>query len=547
MALSMDGGSVLGSGTSQLDPARAGKRVLRYEGIGWPRAITEIRACVPVTAVIVALTIWGYVSIGPNGRLEPGRTENHRTDFTVFTEAGAAFFDGRDPYRVANPRGWHYLYPPLFALLVAPLSAFDTESQVVFWFVVNAALAFGCFGEGRRLWRLVSGPELRHPLWVAGLACMTALFPFLDCMQSGQLGIAILYLLMLGFRLVLQGQSGLSWFLGGLILALPAVIKLVPILPVVCLMFQRWSAAAQPESKRGPRAWTQATTLTAGVMTGVLLFLLVIPASLLGWRANLNYLADWRARIVTNDRVGADSNFNIHSYRNQSLANAIYRWNTAAAVGLEPEAQARVVRACSERIVHPGVRVLVGLVLATLLLVCWMLGKRPDCLDQATAYGLACFATLLVSPLSWGHYYMAGAPAVLFVTMWLLRTGTSRKVGIVAVTPPVLSWCHYLGMPYTGGLGILGMGTAAWFLVVCCWIVKHEVAVARSTADLRRRWPNRKQRDDHAGAEHTQDDDRRGHSVDRLHPLAGPLAGLQHRRRSHRAGAVPKSLLRTKR
>jgi hypothetical protein len=533
----MDRGLVRGSRTSQLDPARARKRTLRYERAGWPRSITEIHSCIPATAIIVALTIWGYVSIGPNGRLKPGRTEEHRTDFTVFTEAGAAFFDGRDPYRVANPRGWHYLYPPLFALMVAPLSVFDTESQVVTWFVVNVGLAFGCFVEVRRLWRLVAGAELDRSLWVARLACMTAFLPFLDCMQAGQLGIAILYLLMLGFRLVLQDQSRWRWFLGGLILALPAVIKLVPTLPVACLLFQRWSAVAQPDSQQRP--WAQATTLTAGVLTGVLLFLLVVPASLLGWRANLNYLSNWRARIVTNERVGADSNFNIHSYRNQSLANAVYRWNTAATVGLGPEAQAKAVQARPERIVHAGVRVLVGFILVTLLFVCWMLGKRQDHLDQATAFGLACCATLLVSPLAWGHYYMAEAPAVLFVTIWLLRTGRSIKVGVVAVIPPVFSWSYYVAMPYTGGLGLLGLGTTAWFLGVCGLIVGHEVAVARSTADPRGRRSNRKQRDDHAGGDHMQDDDQRGHSVDRLHPLVGPLAGHQDLRLDRRADPIP--------
>ena len=264
---------------SRIDPAVAGKR-WRYEGIGWPRSGAEIRLWIPGVVVVVALTIWGFVSIGPNGRLEPGRTDQHKTDFTVFTEAGAAFFDGRDPYRVANPRGWHYLYPPLFALLVAPLSVFDTESQVVIWYCVNVGLAFGCFGEARRLWRLVSGAKLHRSLWVAGLACLAVFLPFLDCMQSGQLGIAILYLLILGFRLVLQDQSRSSWFLGGLILALPAVIKLVPSLPVVFLLIQRWSAVAKPHSE--PRPWAQATTMTAGVFTGVLLFVLAIPASLIG-------------------------------------------------------------------------------------------------------------------------------------------------------------------------------------------------------------------------------------------------------------------------
>src|SRR5262249_12073224 len=152
----------------------------------------------------------------------PGRTDQHKTDFTVFTEAGAAFFDGRNPYRVANPRGWHYLYPPLFALLVAPLSVFDTESQVVIWYVANVAFTFGCFVNGRWLLQRATAAKPDSNLWVAGLAILAVFLPFLDCMQAGQLGIAILCLLMLGFRYGLQGKSPSTWFFGGVILALPA-------------------------------------------------------------------------------------------------------------------------------------------------------------------------------------------------------------------------------------------------------------------------------------------------------------------------------------
>ena len=111
------------------------------------------------TCIAVAATINGYVVIAPRGRIEPGRVEMHKTDFTVFTEAGAAFFDGRDPYRVTNPRGWHYLYPPLFALLVSPLTVFDTASQVAIWYALNMVLSFGCFFEARRLWRLLAARE----------------------------------------------------------------------------------------------------------------------------------------------------------------------------------------------------------------------------------------------------------------------------------------------------------------------------------------------------------------------------------------------------
>ena len=259
----------------------------------------EARPWVFAVFLVVGFTIWGYGCIGPNGRIVTGHVELHRTDFTVFTEAGAAFFDGRNPYNVTNPRGWHYLYPPLFALLVAPLSLFDTESQVLFWYAVNVALAFGCFGEARRLWRLMGGGGGRAFVWFGVCAALAVVLPFLDCMQAGQLGIAILYLLMLGSRLVLQGKSPAAWLLGGVTLALPASVKLVPALPVVMLLLQQWLAVFLP--RRSGRPWGRALGATAGVSAGVFLFLLLIPGSILGWQENLHYLDVWQKRVVSNE------------------------------------------------------------------------------------------------------------------------------------------------------------------------------------------------------------------------------------------------------
>jgi hypothetical protein len=440
---------------------------------------------------IVALTIWGYFVIGPRGRIIPGRIDRHKTDFTVFTEAGAAFFDGRNPYRVANPRGWHYLYPPLYALLVAPLSVFDTESQVVIWYVVNVGLAFGCFGEARKLYSLLSPRAERHrSVWVGACAGLAVFLPFLDCMQAGQLGIAILYLLMVGFRLVLQGRWWPSWFLGGLVLALPAVVKLVPSFPVVFLLFQQWSAVAFPHG--GLRSWGRATALTAGVLAGGLLFLLVIPASLLGWEKNLGYLNLWHTRVVSNERVGPNANFNIHSVRNQSLANAVYLWSQSTARWAGSDARSSAPRGRPERIVHPGVRVVIGVILTLLLAVGLAVGRRKANVDQATAYSLACWATLLVSPLSWGHYYMVELPALLCVPLWLSGRGMLRLARVVAAIPPVWSWSYYLAMPYTGGFGLLGLGTAAWYLGASGLILGIELsAVLAASGFLSRNQPGK--------------------------------------------------------
>ena len=89
----------------------------------------------------------------------PDQPHLHQTDFTVFTEAGAAFFDGRDPYAVKNPRGWFYLYPPLFALLVSPLASLDSKSQVVVWYIISVVLAFAPPAWGGECPRALPSPS----------------------------------------------------------------------------------------------------------------------------------------------------------------------------------------------------------------------------------------------------------------------------------------------------------------------------------------------------------------------------------------------------
>ncbi len=99
----------------------------------------------------IVFAVWGVVDVRARGVYDPANPGEHRTDLTVYTEAGAAFFDGREPYEVTNPRGWRYLYPPLFAMLLAPLHVLPSETQVLVWFIASALAAWGCYSECVRL------------------------------------------------------------------------------------------------------------------------------------------------------------------------------------------------------------------------------------------------------------------------------------------------------------------------------------------------------------------------------------------------------------
>ena len=253
--------------------------------------------------LLVTFAVWGAVDVLPRGGINPQRIQEHRTDFTVYTEAGAAFFDGRDPYQVTNPRGWRYLYPPLFAIVVSPLHALPSTGQVCVWFVLSVAMAFGCYVEMRRSVSLLNRLSLfgedhaRLLPWIGIAALLAVMLPTLNCLQRGQVEVLKLYLLLLGFRLALAGNGVRQWCLAGVVFALASILKLTPLLPVACLILYDGVLGLTGRSRR--LAWQRAGSLSAGVGAGLLVFALLLPASILGWNANLRHLGTWFSGVVT--------------------------------------------------------------------------------------------------------------------------------------------------------------------------------------------------------------------------------------------------------
>ena len=435
----------------------------------------------------LALAIWCVVDVRCRARVLPDRLKKHRTDITVYTTAGAAFFEGRDPYEVTNPRGWHYLYPPLFALLISPLHYLPTQWQAGVWFAFSAAMCFGCFFECRRIARFVhsdqdlkAGRATKIPEWIGLAAFLAVLLPTLNCLQRGQVGVVVLYLLLLGFRLVLTGRSVAAWFLGGLILAAPVTLKLTPLLPVAFLVFQQ--AVWHLGLGKGRREVQRCLAPSIGVVFGLLAFVVLIPALMVGWNSNLAHFGTWMRRVVANREVGKDNDFNPLSMRNQSMGNAVYRLGNWAAhvLGDAPDdryAGQDSTRAPSLPMDNPAVSLVlnaVRMVLLLLLLSCgvWQM-RRGDALDTASSFGLACASTLLISPLSWGHHYTVFLPAALFVPLWLWTHGLPKIASTMAAVPVVLSFLHYMLLDFTGRVGVLGIGTTFWFVGACALVLLY--------------------------------------------------------------------------
>jgi hypothetical protein len=440
-------------------------------------------------AVLIAIVVWGLTDVRRRARIDPENPTAHKTDFTVYTEAGAAFFDGRDPYEVTNPRGWHYLYPPLFAILVAPLSALGTQTQAVVWYFVSVVMCIGMWYECRKLWRclatngvVASTRQNLAPGWLGWLATATVALPVMNCLQRGQVGVLLAYLLLAGLRLIIASDGMRGVFLGGVALALAVTIKLTPILPAgvlsLALLARAWRnhhsyAEALVEGlSRGPMHRAAATI--AGGLVGLFLFMLIVPGSLVGHAANIGHLRAWLDRVVANEEVGLDNDFNVRSKRNQSLENAVRRFGNRLAFSAGAGPDDRLVEDLAQQSTKMPMDnaamdfalsvAAVGLV-ALLLVAGWRIAACGDGSALAALFGLACTATLLVSPISWGHHFVVWLPALVFVPYQLWSDDRRAMAIAMAEAALVLMLAHYVFLDHSGRVGLLGIGTAIWYLV----------------------------------------------------------------------------------
>jgi hypothetical protein len=446
----------------------------------------------------LVLVIWGLTDVRQRAHFDPVlAAENrdviaeHRTDLTVFTEAGAAFFDERDPYEVTNPRGWMYLYPPLFAILMAPLHALPPQWQGVVWYFLSLAMAWGCYRETVRLLRHANikewvggGENSAKNLWrIQTAAGIAILFPTLDCLQRGQVGILIFYLVLLGLRHVMESDSWKRAVAGGAVLALAIVFKIIPVVPVCFLLFLLMiHRIKKTEGTQKPFRFLGAG---AGVLAGLLLFFFVVPSMLIGWQSNTAHLKTW-SRVIGTQAVetSIEAHFsNPRGPKNQSLSNALYHTGNQIAFVLsnrkEPnpwlynETAGRFMSSPAVTQVVLAIRIFLGLLLIPLA---WRRSGSP--LDRLAAFGLACAAMLVVSPVARGHYFMLELPAILFVSLWIWKYKGASKAVLCASIPAALSVMHYTFItfpqmfgPLKAGtlfLGTLGIGTALWYLTMTC-------------------------------------------------------------------------------
>ena len=147
----------------------------------------------------------------------------HRYDFTVDTAAGQAVWTGADIYQAHNVRGWYYIYPPLFAILMVPFALVPKLWAALAWYALSVFLV---------AWTIKMCAALvtdalhfdGNPLALYALPPLLALFPLMSALARGQTSPVSLWLVTTG---LFYGWKRQDWR-GGICFAGGILLKVFP-------------------------------------------------------------------------------------------------------------------------------------------------------------------------------------------------------------------------------------------------------------------------------------------------------------------------------
>jgi hypothetical protein len=174
-------------------------------------------------------------------------------DLDVFLRAAWAVRTGNDPYTVASNNDWHYLYPPLYAILLTPLAdpppgqdqtgyvpyawsvAICYLGSVLFLFWGAHALA-SALEEQAADWGIRTQPRFCQRWWALRLWPIFACWmPIGHTLSRGQVTLTVLALLCAALAGWLRGRN----FRAGAWLGLAICIKVIPVYLLVYPLWKR--------------------------------------------------------------------------------------------------------------------------------------------------------------------------------------------------------------------------------------------------------------------------------------------------------------------
>jgi alpha-1,2-mannosyltransferase len=390
-----------------------------------------------------------YLGLGVMTDIRSAFLSSPKTDFQVYARAAWAVRAGEDLYAVTDNNGWHYIYPPPFAILMAPLADpypfASRHGYLPFW--LSAAIWY-LIGLGCVIYTvhalagvILPNAELgSRRWWYARIAPTLFCFGGITLTISrGQVNTIVVALVAAGFVAAMRGRRLAS----GAWLASAAVLKIIPVLLVLFPILRRdWRA------------------LAGGIVAAALL-LVALPAAIWGFDGAIEENRKTVELVLApvfqkdGDHSREKELHGANSTHSQSVQAAVHCWMYPDR-DTRPNAAAPVAKAAH--------LVSALAMLATMVLAGRRLTSHP--VDQLLYLGCLCVLIMLITPISHLHYYMMVMPLVcgLWLRSLAMRPGEAvadaRTTWVLACWGVVTAAPMLPGMPFEW-LRSAGFGTAA--------------------------------------------------------------------------------------
>ncbi len=322
----------------------------------------------------------------------------HRTDFTVYRDAAAAVLHGQDPYAIRNVRGWAYVYPPPFSIVMVPFALLPLPVSVLAWYFVCAGLTVSAVSMSGRLAGAGFASD-RKRLAILFIPALIVSVWFTVGLTRGQASVLMSWLVIAAIFWEKKGRTAAgAACLGG------AVLLKAFALTLLCYY-----------------AWRGRWKMVAVTLVAILLGGLVLPSAVFGWRGNLHYIGEW-THEVAGPALGSESSrshselydqlLSMERPRNQDLGSVMQRLGEG-----------------------DQTRLMVLALAAALALPIWLLGRKANAQSEPLILGAVVVWMLLVSPVAEDHYFsLYVLPAAYALAALMGADRWVRRWGYAALT-----------------------------------------------------------------------------------------------------------------
>jgi hypothetical protein len=390
---------------------------------------------------------------------------------------GSAFVRWRSPIQglVQGQNVYHtdaYPNPPLLAICLYPLTLLPPVAGALVWFFLKVGM-----GAIALYWstRLGAGRDHSLPIGGVALVVLLALRPFTEDLLHGNVNILIFALVTAGLWAFVHGRD--TW--AGLAIALGATFKVTPVLFIPYFAYKR--------------QWR----VVAGCAIGLALFLIVLPAVVLGPVRNVELLAAWADLMIKPYVFHGAIAYTIQI--NQSLPGLFFRLFTdSPGVMLSDETTVHVNWvALDPSIARWILRGLLAAIAGWLVWLCRTPARNRTDWRLACEFGLVVIAMLFISQRSWkSHYVTMALPFSAVVGHWLLRARGGAMgwflastlfvafVSMASTIPYLTGWIvNGAGHKYAEAYGMFFLGGLAIFVALSVILIRSRQLPIMRIAD----------------------------------------------------------------